>query len=119
TDDSDFEDIPNTGYVAANRHRIQAKTDAMTWHRRLGHPGEERLEKIVKRYTGMQIIGIPIHKCEACALAKATEVVSTAPAEKALTPFERVLMDRFDLTRSINGYKYAHIYKCEKIGYIF
>jgi len=80
-----------TAFASANTHVIPKYTDALTWHRRFGPPGEERLQKMVEKYTGTRIIGIPTSQCEPYTLAKVKEIVSWKPVEERATqPFERM-----------------------------
>lgn len=67
------------GTLRSTKKRIISSTDIETWHRRLIHPGPDVLEKAIERGLGIKVQGITTSECEACSLAKASQVISRVP----------------------------------------
>ena len=69
---------------------------------------------------GVKIRGIPTVKCEACATAKATQVISRRESKhQSRQPSWRILLDLFDLPVAINGHRYAMTITDEFSGLIW
>jgi hypothetical protein len=96
---------PNaTAFTSSKQLRPEAAADAMLWHLRLGHLGADALEHLVEQTIGAKIKGPVKVECNACAISKATRIVSRrSPQTKAPRPFWRVYIDVFDLHTSYNG----------------
>jgi len=87
---------------------------------RAGHLAPEALEHLVKQTRGVKIQGIPTVKCEACATAKATQVISQRESEhRSRQPFWRISLDLFDLPVAINSHRYAMTITDEFSGFIW
>ena len=72
------------------------KADAITWHKRMGHPGPQALEHLVQQSQGVRIKGIPTVKCNACGKAKLKRQIRRQPRELTEGPGERVAIDFHD-----------------------
>ena len=72
-----------------------AKSETILWHRRLGHPGSEKLSLISQAVTGMPYIRTSdVSDCNTCHLTKSTRNQSREePVNMATKPLERVLID--------------------------
>jgi transposase InsO family protein len=77
------------------------------WHQRLGHIGPEALAHLPTSVTGAELIDGPSAiQCEVCSTSKARKVTSRRPASRAVTPFERIHLDLFQMTEGFNGDKW-------------
>ncbi|KJZ72743.1 hypothetical protein HIM_07935 [Hirsutella minnesotensis 3608] len=86
--------------------RNPQRATADIWHLRLGHPGPQALEHLVNASQGVRIKGIPTHKCDLCATAKAKRQIRRAPRETdVLEPGERLALDFHDFESDYEGYK--------------
>lgn len=99
----------NRRFRRSNKDPLPPRSDsADLWHLRAGHLGPEALEKLGQSTRGVRIRGVPTVKCEACAVSKATQVISRRESEhQSKQPFWRVTLDLFDLPHAINGHRYA------------
>jgi hypothetical protein len=77
------------------------------WHAVMGHPGVEPLSHLEEHTTGAKIEKStePSTPCEACAVSKATEIVSrrTAKTPAADEPMARVTYDLVHITPAYNN----------------
>ena len=81
---------------------------AELWHLRAGHLGPEALMRLVQYARNVKIKGIPTKECKACAVTKATHVVSRLPSEnRSRQPFWRICIDLFQLPVAFNGHQYS------------
>lgn len=51
------------------------KGDAELWHRRLGHPGPDAMEKLTKEAFGVAMRGPSTFECDICAVSKIRRMV--------------------------------------------
>ena len=79
-----------------SKRRKSRKADAITWHKRMGHPGPQALEHLVQQSQGVRIKGIPTVKCNACGKAKLKRQIRRQPRELTEGPGERVAIDFHD-----------------------
>jgi hypothetical protein len=77
----------------ACRVDVESSGDSILWHRRLGHPGNDKLVSASQGLTGIPSLSPISEKCETCELSKATRLQSKQPVEKATTPLTRVFID--------------------------
>lgn len=90
------------------------------WHLRAGHLGPGALRALVWAARGVKINGTPRVKCEHCAMAHATQVVSRRASEdRAKRPFWRISWDLFDFPRGLDGSNWLLIIKDEFSGMLF
>lgn len=85
-----------------------------TWHRRLGHVGTERIEKLAEMTEGITIESNPGKKkqvCEACQLADAPKQISRRKIGQAYGVFGRVHFDLVQNQTAHNGHIWlTHFY---------
>lgn len=79
-----------------SKRRKAQKADAITWHKRMGHPGPQALEHLVQQSQGVRIQGIPTVKCDACGKAKLRRQIRRNPRDLTEGPGERVAIDFHD-----------------------
>ncbi|KAL1976427.1 hypothetical protein VTN31DRAFT_2709 [Thermomyces dupontii] len=85
--------------------RRPSQAEAKIWHLRLGHPGPEPLEQLVKGVNGAKIKGIPTRKCDACAQAKMERQPRRQPRDlSGYSPDERLAIDFHDFQQDKEGY---------------
>lgn len=90
------------------------------WHKRAGHLGPKALRALVKHARNVEIDGTARLKCEHCARAHATEVVSRRPSEnRSPRPFWRIHWDWFDYPLGYNGTKWLLVIKDEYSGTLY
>ncbi|KAI0992616.1 hypothetical protein K3495_g15569, partial [Podosphaera aphanis] len=79
----------------ARRADSVGQEQTMLWHRRLGHPGPEKLGQISQAVNGMPIIKKEDSpECNTCSLSKSTRIQNRkAPMYPAIKRLERVFMD--------------------------
>jgi hypothetical protein len=67
--------------------------ESILWHRRLGHPGNDKLVITPKGLSGLPTL-IPLsEECDTCERTKAIRRQNRQPAERATRPLERVYID--------------------------
>jgi hypothetical protein len=112
---------PNaTAFTSSRQPRPEASADAMLWHQRLGHLDADALEHLVEQTIGSKIKGPVKVECKACAISKATRIVSRrSPQTQAPRPFWRIHIDIFDLHTSYNGKTCALLIRDEYTSMIF
>lgn len=104
-----------------SRDYLKPRADiASIWHLRAGHLGPEALQRLVHNARNVKIIGIERIKCEHCARAHATQVISRRTSEnRSPRPFWRIQWDLFDFPPAYNGAKWLLIIKDEYSGKLF
>lgn len=97
---------------------LQPRSDSeLTWHLRAGHLGREALRALVMNARNVRIHGNAPLRCESCALARATQVISRTPSEnRAPRPFYRVSFDLFDFPKGQFGDRWLLVIKEEYSG---
>lgn len=97
------------------------RTDsANLWHLRSGHLGQEALEQLVWSVRNVKIEGIKRAKCEHCAQAHASQVISRRASErKSMRPFWRIQWDLFDFPQAHDGTNWLLMIKDEFSGKLF
>ncbi|UYV69328.1 hypothetical protein LAZ67_6003255, partial [Cordylochernes scorpioides] len=95
-----------------NEHCLISKDNSRTaWHRRLGHPSDNKLDLILKNnlLKGLNSINGTLDQCDACSLGKMTKVpyVHTDNNQESY-PFEAIYVDLCGPMRinSLGGSKY-------------
>ncbi|UYV67906.1 hypothetical protein LAZ67_5002464 [Cordylochernes scorpioides] len=95
-----------------NEHCLISKDNSRTaWHRRLGHPSDNKLDLILKNnlLKGLNSINGTLDQCDACSLGKMTKVpyVHTDSNQESY-PFEAIYVDLCGPMRinSLGGSKY-------------
>ncbi|UYV74425.1 K02A2.6-like, partial [Cordylochernes scorpioides] len=95
-----------------NEHCLISKDNSRTaWHRRLGHPSDNKLDLILKNnlLKGLDSINGTLDQCDACSLGKMTKVpyVHTDGNQESY-PFEAIYVDLCGPMRinSLGGSKY-------------
>jgi hypothetical protein len=73
--------------------RASQRVSAITWHKRLGHPGPAAIEHLVQQTQGVRIKGITTVQCNACGIAKAKRQIRRTPRNNDLGPGERLALD--------------------------
>ncbi|UYV63922.1 hypothetical protein LAZ67_2006021 [Cordylochernes scorpioides] len=103
--------LPETTHVT-NEHCLISKDNSRTaWHRRLGHPSDNKLDLILKNnlLKGLDSINGTLDQCDACSLGKMTKVpyVHTDSNQESY-PFEAIYVDLCGPMRinSLGGSKY-------------
>ncbi|UYV77867.1 hypothetical protein LAZ67_15002623, partial [Cordylochernes scorpioides] len=103
--------LPETTHVP-NEHCLISKDNSRTaWHRRLGHPSDNKLDLILKNnlLKGLDSINGTLDQCDACSLGKMTKVpyVHTDSNQESY-PFEAIYVDLCGPMRinSLGGSKY-------------
>jgi hypothetical protein len=81
--------VARVEYVAT---AIESTVSMITWHRRLGHLKEARLQRLLTT-VGVPIPKEPLGKCEACLKAGLKYSNSRTPARRADAPFRRIFLD--------------------------
>lgn len=90
------------------------------WHLRSGHLGPDALRALVWAARGVRINGTTRIRCEHCARAHATQVVSRRASEdRAPRPFWRISWDLFDFPRGLDGSNWLLVIKDEYSGMLF
>ncbi len=60
-------EVGSSGTVASLRMNVNGKTDAKTWHQRLGHTGDRKIERMVKdNIIPAKAAGYESRNCETC-----------------------------------------------------
>lgn len=87
-----------------------AREEALLWHRRLGHPGGEKLSLISQAVAGMPLLRRgDAPDCNTCNLTKSVRKQSQEePANMATKPLERVFIDTWGpyKHRSLSGKRF-------------
>ncbi|UYV64621.1 hypothetical protein LAZ67_3001351 [Cordylochernes scorpioides] len=103
--------LPEATHVP-NEHCLISKDNSRTaWHRRLGHPSDNKLDLILKNnlLKGLDSINGTLDQCDACSLGKMTKVpyVHTDGNQESY-PFEAIYVDLCGPMRinSLGGSKY-------------
>lgn len=90
------------------------------WHLRSGHLGPDALRALVWAARGVRINGTQRIKCEHCATAHATQVISRRASEdRARRPFWRISWDLFDFPRGLDGSNWLLLIRDEYSGALF
>lgn len=72
------------------------KNSAVEWHRKLGHPGKEKMKKMINIVNGMKISNEEIDnmpECEICIQSKQTRFPFSTQRYKASNPLEIICTD--------------------------
>ena len=95
-----LEDNSTTNQASCAIHKSSKprhpKTDALLWHRRLGHPGPSALEHLVSHSQRVRIKGITTVQCDACGQSKSKRKISRKPRQINKGPGERIAIDFYD-----------------------
>ena len=87
-----------------------SQEEALLWHRRLGHPGQEKLNILHQAVDGMPFIRTkPLSDCNTCNLTKSVRRQNReAPRNPACKKLERVFIDTWGPYKypSIGGKRY-------------
>jgi hypothetical protein len=67
--------------------------DSILWHRRLGHPGNDKLVMAPRGLLGLPSLSPIREGCQTCELSKAVRRQNREPVEKAILPLTRVYID--------------------------
>ena len=70
---------------------ITQESNSQLWHRRLGHPGEQKTQKLSGTSGVPQIQ--PMEHCQTCEQMKAVKRTNKGPAERATKKLERIHID--------------------------
>lgn len=90
------------------------------WHLRSGHLGPEALKAMVWAVRGVKINGTQRVKCEHCAMAHASRVISRRVSEdRSPRPFWRINWDLFDFPRGLDGSSWLLVIKDEFSGVLY
>ena len=96
------EDTAFISCSAAPRPPAAAPLD--TWHLRIGHLHCDALEKLPLSAKGVQFSRTNMSHCETCSLAKAHQIVSHHPADRATEPLVYVHLDLIQVTPAYNNH---------------
>nr|XP_036589591.1 reverse transcriptase domain protein [Colletotrichum truncatum]KAF6801596.1 reverse transcriptase domain protein [Colletotrichum truncatum] len=97
---------PTKGFQSTRQPLPTSSAEAKLWHERLGHPGAEGLEQLLKTALGIQIKGITKVECDACAVGKATRQISRRNPDHWPTAVGDYLsLDFFTLSKAYNREK--------------
>ena len=92
----------------------QSEASIQTWHRRLGHIGQQRIAKLAEMTKGITIESNPGKEkqvCEACQLADAPKQISRRKIGQAYGIFGRVHFDLVQNQPAYNGHNWlTHFY---------
>jgi hypothetical protein len=91
----------------------RSEESIQTWHRRLGHIGQQRLTKLAEMTEGITIESNPCKKqvCEACQLADAPKQISRRKIGQAYGIFGRIHFDLVQNQPAHNGHIWlTHFY---------
>ncbi|UYV82781.1 K02A2.6-like, partial [Cordylochernes scorpioides] len=103
--------LPEATHVP-NEHCLISKDNSRTaWHRRLGHPSNNKLDLILKNnlLKGLDSINGTLDECDACSLGKMTKVpYAHTDSNQESYPFEAIYVDLCGPMRinSLGGSKY-------------
>lgn len=114
-------DEPAALAAAGPRSRVPkvSKTTADQWHRRLGHPGPEALNRLVNTSEGARIRGPTTVQCADCAQAKITRQISRVPRRHDEGPGIRIAVDFTHLVQDYEGYDSLMLFTDRWSGYIW
>ena len=90
---------------AASRPPAAAPLD--TWHLRIGHLHCDALEKLPLSAKGVQFSCTNMSHCETCSLAKAHQIISHHPADRATEPLVYVHLDLIQVTSAYNNHRWV------------
>jgi hypothetical protein len=94
--------------------------DALRWHLRCGHLGQESLERLMSDTYGVRIKGPLTLDCESCIQAKAKQMVSRKQSNQiAPRPLWRIHIDLFHMSNSSTGLSCALAIQDEHTGRIW
>lgn len=99
----------NSAFAMDNGHALVAKVDHEIWHRRLGHVGNDKLNKLPLIADGINIFKTKSNKpCVICAKGKQTRVSFPHTAQKSTSKLEIVHTDICGpmSTQSLGGARY-------------
>ena len=85
--------------------RKPVTSDAWKWHLRLGHPGPQALEHLVKCSHGAKIRGPTTVECQSCGLTKAKRQIRREARDISEGPGIRLAVDFHDYEKSDKGFK--------------
>ena len=75
------------------------------WHLRLGHPGPEAFRHFQGHSRGVRVKGaVTTVECDACACAKAKQLIRREPRDPVLRAGTRLAIDFHDFEEDIEGY---------------
>lgn len=98
--------------------RATNNADAVTWHRRLGHPGPRALEHLVNASEGTRIKGIPTVQCDGCGQGKTRrQHRRQAKPIWQWKPGERLAVDLHKFEPGRGRYKYLFLVMDRTTGY--
>jgi hypothetical protein len=115
---------PNNINTMAAAHRLRipfSTTDEATWHRRLGHPGQSRMETILAQAEGIRISAPRTQECHICAQSKAKKIEWRDPQPaRVSSPFGHVCWDLFEYGLALGRPgRHLSIRRCPVTGFIF
>ena len=94
--------------------------DALRWHLRCGHLGQESLERLMSDTYGVRIKGPLTIDCESCIQAKAKQMVSRKQSNQiAPRPLWRIHIDLFHMSKSSTSLSCALAIQDEHSGRIW
>ena len=105
------EDISRSAFHARRNkfnswsERKPLTSDAWKWHLRLGHPGPQALEHLVKCSQGAKIRGPTTVECQCCGLTKAKRQIRREARDISEAPGLRLAVDFHDYEKSDKGFK--------------
>ena len=90
------------------------------WHLRLGHPGPEALRHFQGHSRGVRVKGaITTVDCDACACAKAKQLISREPRDDVLKAGTRLAIDFHDFEDDVEGYSSLMLVTDRYSGFIW
>ena len=107
--------------AAGSRLRLPFSiAETAVWHRRLGHPGPEKMELILKQSEGINIKGPSTVECDICAQSKAKRIeYNDLQTTRISSPFGHVQWDLFEYGSSLGRPgRHLSIRKCPSTGFI-
>jgi Reverse transcriptase (RNA-dependent DNA polymerase)/GAG-pre-integrase domain len=105
------EDISRSAFHARRNkfnswsERKPVTSDAWKWHLRLGHPGPQALEHLVKCSQGAKIRGPTTVECQSCGLTKAKRQIRREARDIFEGPGLQLAVDFHDYEKSDKGFK--------------
>ncbi|KAJ5730178.1 uncharacterized protein N7483_004686 [Penicillium malachiteum] len=110
-----------TIHVLSSYSRPEKPTSRDVWHQRLGHIGQETLDKLIGSTTGVRIDQnlTSDETCETCKLSDSYRQLSRVPIERHGYPFEAIHWDLVFVKQGIDGMKYLSHCVCPVTKYQF
>jgi len=96
---------PSTHDETSSTLGLNESQDAWKWHLRLGHPGPQALEHLVKCSHGAKIRGPTTVECQSCGLTKAKRQIRREARDISEGPGIRLAVDFHDYEKSDKGFK--------------